>query len=82
MARKKKETYLKRTGKVSLNIKVTEDLDTRLKSAREEARKQGFMFNVSQLVQTMLEDELEKVEIELRKENPEYSYKQTKLNIE
>lgn len=82
MARSKKGSYLKKTGKVSLNIKVTEDLDIRLKSAREEARKQGFMFNVSQLVQAMLEDELQKVEIELRKENPEYSYKQTKLNIE
>lgn len=82
MARTRKETYLKKTGKVSLNIKITEDLDTRLKSAREEARKQGFMFNVSQLVQAMLEDELEKVEKELRKENPNYDYKQEKLNIE
>lgn len=82
MARKKKETYLKKTGKVSLNIKITDELDTRLKSAREEARKQGFMFNVSQLVQIMLEDELEKVEKELRENNPEYTHKQQRMDLE
>lgn len=73
MARKREtKNILKKTGKESLNIKIPSDLNGRLKSAREEARKQGFMFNVSEVVQEFLENKLKEVENELRKKNPKY----------
>ena len=56
MAVKKKET------KVSLNIKISEDIDARLKRARAVAREQGGQFNVSKDVESFLLRELKKVE--------------------
>ena len=54
---------LKKSGKkVSLNIKISEDLDARLKRARKEARAQGMMFNVSSEVEAFLLREIKKVE--------------------
>jgi|AntRauTorckE5430_2_1112549.scaffolds.fasta_scaffold04971_4 post-segregation antitoxin (ccd killing protein) len=50
--------------KVSLNIKVSEGLDERLKNARVAARAAGMQFNVSELISTYLERELKKVEKE------------------
>lgn len=52
-------------NKVSLNIKVSQELDARLKRARAEARKQGLKFNVSQEVENFLLRELKKVEKDL-----------------
>lgn len=49
-------------SKVSLNIKISSDLDARLKRARAEARNQGMKFNVSQEVENFLLKELKKVE--------------------
>ncbi|PMM39247.1 hypothetical protein BCT54_02135 [Vibrio splendidus] len=49
-------------SKVSLNIKISAELDARLKRARAEARKQGMKFNVSQEVETFLLKEIKKVE--------------------
>nr|WP_063344757.1 hypothetical protein [Vibrio jasicida] len=49
-------------SKVSLNIKISSDLDYRLKRARKAAREQGLMFNVSQEVEKFLEKEIKKVE--------------------
>jgi hypothetical protein len=51
--------------KVSLNIKISSDLDFRLKRARKAAREQGLMFNVSQEVEKFLEKELQIVERQL-----------------
>ena len=51
--------------KVSLNIKISSDLDFRLKRARKAAREQGLMFNVSQEVEKFLEKELQAVERQL-----------------
>ncbi|MBM7035262.1 hypothetical protein [Vibrio ulleungensis] len=51
--------------KVSLNIKISSDLDFRLKRARKAAREQGQMFNVSQEVEQFLEKELQVVERQL-----------------
>ncbi|MGR5262304.1 hypothetical protein ACPV5Q_20345 [Vibrio astriarenae] len=51
--------------KVSLNIKISTDMDFRLKRARKAARGQGMMFNVSQEVESFLEKELKKVEKDL-----------------
>lgn len=48
--------------KVSLNIKVPERLDSRLKRARATARDQGLKFNVSEEVEDFLEKTLKKVE--------------------
>ncbi|WP_407501802.1 hypothetical protein [Vibrio parahaemolyticus] len=48
--------------KVSLNIKISSDMDLRLKRARQAAREQGMIFNVSKEVETFLEKELKKVE--------------------
>lgn len=48
--------------KVSLNIKVSKDLDDRLKRARKAAREKGMIFNVSAEVETFLLKELKKVE--------------------
>jgi hypothetical protein len=56
MALKKKENM------VSLNIKISGELDRRLKRARIVAREQGQMFNVSNEVSSFLEKELKKVE--------------------
>ncbi|MCF6452830.1 hypothetical protein L1076_14750 [Vibrio sp. MMG022] len=52
----------KKKSKVSLNIKISSDLDYRLKRARKAAREQGLMFNVSQEVEKFLEKEIKKVE--------------------
>ncbi len=52
----------KKQSKVSLNIKISSDLDYRLKRARKAAREQGLMFNVSQEVERFLEKEVKKVE--------------------
>lgn len=51
--------------KKSLNIKISEDMDFRLKRARKAARGQGMMFNVSKEVEAFLEKELKKVEKKL-----------------
>lgn len=48
--------------KVSLNIKVSSEMDLRLKRARQAAREQGMIFNVSKEVESFLERELKKVE--------------------
>lgn len=58
----KKMALKKSVRKVSLNIKVGEDVDSRLKRARAEARKQGMKFNVSAEVESFLLRELKKVE--------------------
>ncbi|USD42809.1 hypothetical protein J4N42_19530 [Vibrio sp. SCSIO 43135] len=55
----------KKQSKVSLNIKISSDLDFRLKRARKAARDQGLMFNVSQEVEKFLEKEVKKVERQL-----------------
>lgn len=52
-------------SKVSLNIKVPQSLDARLKRARKTARERGLKFNVSVEVERFLEKELKKVEKEL-----------------
>ncbi|MGR5069104.1 hypothetical protein [Vibrio alfacsensis] len=52
----------RKQSKVSLNIKISSDLDFRLKRARKAAREQGLMFNVSQEVEKFLEKEIKKVE--------------------
>lgn len=52
-------------NKVSLNIKITPELDARLKRARAKARENGMMFNVSELVEKQLIKELKKVEKQL-----------------
>lgn len=52
----------RKQSKVSLNIKISSDLDLRLKRARKAAREQGLMFNVSQEVERFLEKEVKKVE--------------------
>ena len=49
----------------SLNIKITQTLNLRLKRARETARKNDLQFNVSRLVEEFLEKELKKIEKEL-----------------
>ncbi|WP_318467572.1 hypothetical protein, partial [Photobacterium leiognathi] len=54
--------------KVSLNIKISKELDDRLKRARQEARKQGMKFNVSAEVENFLLKEVKKVEKTLRVE--------------
>ena len=55
----------KKQSKVSLNIKISSDLDVRLKRARKASREQGLMFNVSQEVEKFLEKEIKKVERQL-----------------
>ncbi len=50
----------KKQSKVSLNIKISSDLDFRLKRARKAAREQGLMFNVSKEVEKFLEKEVKK----------------------
>jgi hypothetical protein len=48
--------------KVSLNIKISSEMDLRLKRARQAAREQGMIFNVSKEVESFLEREIKKVE--------------------
>lgn len=48
--------------KASLNIKISNDLNERLKRARKKARETGSQFNVSKIVELYLEKELKKVE--------------------
>ena len=55
----------KKQSKVSLNIKISSDLDVRLKRARKAAREQGLMFNVSHEVEKFLEQEVKQVERQL-----------------
>jgi post-segregation antitoxin (ccd killing protein) len=57
-----KMTLKKAEKKVSLNIKVSHELDARLKRARSTARQKGMIFNVSEFVENQLEKELKKVE--------------------
>lgn len=49
-------------SKKSLNIKISEGMDFRLKRARKAARAKGMKFNVSAEVESFLEKELKKVE--------------------
>ena len=49
-------------NKKSLNIKISAEMDFRLKRARKTAREQGMKFNVSAEVERFLEKELKKVE--------------------
>lgn len=51
--------------KKSLNIKISADMDFRLKRARKAARGQGMMFNVSLEVEEFLTRELKRVEKKL-----------------
>lgn len=54
---------LKKTDKkVTLSLKISENLDLRLKRARRTAREQDQIFNVSKVVEQFLEKELKKVE--------------------
>lgn len=51
--------------KVSLNIKIEEELDLRLKRMRVKARENGLMFNVSKIVSMELDKQLKLAEKEL-----------------
>lgn len=51
--------------KKSLNIKVTVEMDARLKRARKAAREQGVMFNVSEHVENYLNGLLKQAEKQL-----------------
>lgn len=62
MAKSKLETL---PQKKSLNIKISPELDARLKKAREDARDLGKRFNVSQVVEDFLLKEVKRVESEL-----------------
>lgn len=77
-----KSALQKAEKKQSLNIKITPDLDARLKAARREARNQGFMFNVSHLVEEFLKKEVEKVEKELREKAPHYDHRDMSFDFE
>lgn len=57
---------LTQSKKTSLNIKIPEELDARLKRARATARQNGFKFNVSQEVTQFLERKLAQVEKQLK----------------
>lgn len=57
-----KKLLKKQQDRVSLNIKITAELDKRLKRARRVAREKGQQFNVSNAVELYLEKELKKVE--------------------
>lgn len=59
MLKEKKET------KVSLNIKIEPDLDSKLKELRVRARNLGLIYNVSGEVVSFLEGSVERVENEL-----------------
>lgn len=60
-----KTTLKAKSNKVSLNIKISADIDARLKRARAEARKHDAMFNVSAIVDAALLAALKKVENQL-----------------
>jgi len=49
-------------NKESLNIKISKNLNARLKRARQKARETGNQFNVSKTVENFLEKELKKIE--------------------
>lgn len=51
--------------KESLNIKIPGQLNKRLQRARKIARENGAMFNVSKIVEELLEKEVKKVERKL-----------------
>lgn len=59
---RKMEIKKKENNKVSLNIKIEKELDFRLKRARELARENKEMFNVSEIVSKFLNEELLKFE--------------------
>lgn len=64
----------KKTTKVSLNIKVTPDLNDRLKAVRARARKNNLIFNVSEEVIGFLEKRVKRAEKELDElEKPSYA---------
>lgn len=49
-------------NKESLNIKISKNLNDRLKRARKKARETGNQFNVSKTIENYLEKELKKIE--------------------
>ena len=53
--------------KVSLNIKISSDLDAKLKEARFLARKSGMKYNVSEQVEKFLSRNVDSVLKELKK---------------
>ncbi len=55
----------RKESKVSLNIKVTPDLNERLKNLRERARDHGLIFNVSAEVIDYLEKRVKRAEKEM-----------------
>lgn len=55
----------RKESKVSLNIKVTPDLNARLKNLRERARGHGLIFNVSSEVIDYLEKRVKRAEKEM-----------------
>lgn len=55
----------KKNKKVSLNIKIEPDLDSKLKELRIRARKLGLIYNVSGEVVSFLGDSVERVENEI-----------------
>lgn len=71
----------KSNSKVSLNIKITPELDARLKTARANARKNGLIFNVSELVEKQLIKELKKVEKQIDENKLITKNKQTDIDL-
>ena len=57
-----KQIEKNKLDKVSLNIKVSPDLDRDLKVLREAARLEGSKFNVSDLIETYLTKVVKKIE--------------------
>jgi hypothetical protein len=64
-----KNLLTKSNKKVSLNIKISESLDLKLKVARKLAREQNMIFNVSKEVEDFLSKKVEKALRELGVEN-------------
>jgi len=64
-----KSNLTKNIKKVSLNIKVSEKLDSKLKLARKLARDQDMIFNVSLEVENFLLKKVDKTLIELGVDN-------------
>ena len=62
MAKSRLETVAE---KKSLNIKISPELDAKLKELRKEVRDYGKRFNVSQVVEEFLHKEVKRVESEL-----------------
>lgn len=70
-----------KTGRVSLNIKVSHDLDFRLKRARAAAREQGGKFNVAATVEAFLTKEIKRVEKELGL-HPDYEAEMNQISMD